>query len=190
MSCRRRLRRNRRPAALPVFPDLIRDPWGARGGSTRDHHLRHAAPQIRRYRVINEFKLDPPSASTVGLNYWGQTPISLRCRAPHPQGEPKAWRIGALTPKTQIRKPTQASTSSARTVLADRLHGSLIRSGMTNPRGFSPSGRFLVEEPALNPARCQRLDGVVDRTDVLRRRATATAHNIDQPFGCKLAQQA
>jgi hypothetical protein len=34
-------------------------------------------------------------------SYWGQTPISLRCFAPHPQGEPKARRIGALTPKTE-----------------------------------------------------------------------------------------
>ena len=33
-------------------------------------------------------------------SYWGQTPISLRCFAPYPQGEPKARRIGALTPKT------------------------------------------------------------------------------------------
>ena len=33
-------------------------------------------------------------------SYWGQTPISLRCVAPHPPGEPKARRIWALTPKT------------------------------------------------------------------------------------------
>ena len=42
----------------------------------------------------------PLLSSTAGLSYWGQTPISLRCFAPHPQGEPKAWRIGALTPIT------------------------------------------------------------------------------------------
>ena len=44
--------------------------------------------------------LTPAGPSTTGLSYWGQTPISLRCIASHPQGEPKAWRIGALTPKT------------------------------------------------------------------------------------------
>jgi|GEM_PF-78899 len=32
--------------------------------------------------------------------YWGQTPISQRCEAPPPEGEPKARRIWALTPKT------------------------------------------------------------------------------------------
>ncbi len=31
---------------------------------------------------------------------WGQTPISLRCIAPHPTGEPKARRIWTLTPIT------------------------------------------------------------------------------------------
>jgi len=33
--------------------------------------------------------------------YWGQTPISQRCEAPHPEGEPQAQRIWALTPKTK-----------------------------------------------------------------------------------------
>ncbi len=35
------------------------------------------------------------------LGYWGQTPISQRCEAPPPEGEPKVRRIWALTPKTQ-----------------------------------------------------------------------------------------
>ncbi|HAL36999.1 MAG TPA: hypothetical protein DCP03_02320 [Polaromonas sp.] len=36
----------------------------------------------------------------LGPGFWGQTPISLRCMAPHPAGEPKARRIWALTPIT------------------------------------------------------------------------------------------
>jgi hypothetical protein len=35
--------------------------------------------------------------------YWGQAPISLRCEAPHPAGEPKARRIWARTPKTRTQ---------------------------------------------------------------------------------------
>ncbi len=46
----------------------------------------------------------PAGPSTAGLSYWGQTPISLRCIAPHPQGEPKARRIWALTPKTRRQR--------------------------------------------------------------------------------------
>src|ERR1035437_1130984 len=37
----------------------------------------------------------PPSG------YWGQTPISLRRKAPYPAGQPKVGRIWALTPKTR-----------------------------------------------------------------------------------------
>ena len=48
--------------------------------------------------------LTPAGPSTAGLSCWGQTPISLRCIASDPQGEPKAWRIGALTPKTRRQR--------------------------------------------------------------------------------------
>ncbi len=43
------------------------------------------------------------------LGYWGQTPISLRHFVPHPEGEPKARRIWALTPKTHPARIEQRS---------------------------------------------------------------------------------
>ncbi len=41
----------------------------------------------------------PELANELFQGYWGQTPISQRCEAPPPEGEPKASRIWALTPK-------------------------------------------------------------------------------------------
>jgi len=41
-----------------------------------------------------------PTLVAGSRSYWGQTPISLRCIAPHPTGEPKARRIWTLTPIT------------------------------------------------------------------------------------------
>ncbi len=47
------------------------------------------------------------------MGYWGQTPISQRCEAPPPEGEPKARRIWALTPKTHFRKLSPARRTDA-----------------------------------------------------------------------------
>jgi hypothetical protein len=50
---------------------------------------------------LSEASSDAPRRNRAAqVSYWGQTPISLRGFAPHPQGEPKAQRIWALTPKT------------------------------------------------------------------------------------------
>jgi hypothetical protein len=86
----RKARPRRSPLPLPTLP-----PVGlGRGAQVKaDQGERLSEPKAS----SSETPLLP---STAGLSYWGQTPISLRCFAPDPQGEPKAWRIGALTPKT------------------------------------------------------------------------------------------
>ena len=55
--------------------------------------------------------------SLLNEQHWGQTPISLRCTASHPLGKPEAWRIWALTSKTNVRAThsSQVVNSSALT---------------------------------------------------------------------------
>ena len=87
-----RFARHRLPDSASAFvPQPVRRGRGAQVKADQGSRLSEPKASSR------ETPLWP---STTGLSYWGQTPISLRCMAPHPQGEPKAWRIGALTPKT------------------------------------------------------------------------------------------
>ena len=59
---------------------------------------------IRAARCLSEASWrGPPLFSSSAGCFWGQTPFSLRCTAPHPTGEPKARRIWALTPKTRTQ---------------------------------------------------------------------------------------
>ncbi|MHB1200126.1 MAG: SDR family NAD(P)-dependent oxidoreductase [Polaromonas sp.] len=72
--------------------------------------------------------------------FWGQTPISRRCLAPHPRGEPEARRIWALTPKT--RNPDGALWHAR----GSRCHGGLaVYRGMLvfNRRRFRSVGWTL-----------------------------------------------
>jgi len=56
------------------------------------------------------------------MEYWGQTPISLRCFAPHPPGAPKARWNGALTPKSN------ACDARSRGALRNSLRAFALRS--------------------------------------------------------------
>ena len=87
----------------------------------------------------SEFCGPPPESSSAG-GYWGQTPISLRCMAPHPAGELKARRIWALTPKTRTQTAGRLSFGDF----------SLAKQRKVTSRRATPGQR-----PTARPARYQ-----------------------------------
>ena len=71
--------------------------WGAQGAGWRVCRRTHPLRQLTRRGCLNgapqarsEFHGAPRARAPQVAGYWGQTPISLRCAAPHPPGEPKA----------------------------------------------------------------------------------------------------
>ena len=71
--------------------------WGAQGAGWRVCRRTHPLRQLTRRGCLNaaakqrsEFHGAPRTRAPQVAGYWGQTPISLRCAAPHPPGEPKA----------------------------------------------------------------------------------------------------
>ena len=71
--------------------------WGAQGAGWRVCRRTHPLRQLTRRGCLNgapqarsEFHGAPRARAPQVAGFWGQTPISLRCAAPHPPGEPKA----------------------------------------------------------------------------------------------------
>ena len=71
--------------------------WGAQGAGWRVCRRTYPLRQLTRRGCLNgapqarsEFHGAPRTRAPQVAGYWGQTPISLRCAAPHPPGEPKA----------------------------------------------------------------------------------------------------
>ena len=70
------------PAPNELAADFSPPPVGlGRGAQSK-------VDQGERLSERSEFELDPGWTEHRRLSYWGQTPISLRCVAPHPKGEP------------------------------------------------------------------------------------------------------